>query len=362
MLAALRGSSRLAWRAAGPAALVGLGYGSCWVQAQDETLPQIAVACTASAWARFAQSLRLLEPQLSGTEWALEKLQQAKVYELVVLQRLHEACKPEGLDSAWLQSVFLKAACEVACSEPQGPAAQAIAAERSAVLALAAQIDETATQLGNTAELLPLALALDALSKAEDQLVQAHVSHAAIVATTALAHRLKARAPVGKEEELETISQALASVWKTVQPRAAQRDSKQLLQLLRAVPPVEVHAQKTLEEFLPPQIRHRMTAALGTREAAPASTSSSSKAGETIAWGAILVLSIIAVSADGFGLLGFHCLPTSCRALAQSILQQRAVQVEELLAKYDPPTEGLSDSIMLGPWAAQSNYITDQWR
>jgi len=81
---------------------------------------------------------------------------------------------------------------------------------------------------------------------------------------------------------------------------------------------------------------------------------------EGVAWAALIGVAVAAASEDGFGLLRFHAVPEAWRSAVHSLLQQRAVRVEELLAKYDPPPEPnglLSDAITLGPWEAQAGFI-----
>jgi len=80
---------------------------------------------------------------------------------------------------------------------------------------------------------------------------------------------------------------------------------------------------------------------------------------EYSAWAIIVSCTVVALSEDGFGYFRFRVLPGPLRDSLRSLMQQQAVQVEELMAKYDPPPENgnMSDSIMLGPWGASSSYI-----
>jgi len=80
---------------------------------------------------------------------------------------------------------------------------------------------------------------------------------------------------------------------------------------------------------------------------------------EYSAWAIIVSCTVVALSEDGFGYFRFRVLPGALRDSLRSLMQQQAVQVEELMAKYDPPPENsnMSDSIVLGPWGASSSYI-----
>lgn len=73
------------------------------------------------------------------------------------------------------------------------------------------------------------------------------------------------------------------------------------------------------------------------------------------AWAVLIGAAAVALSSDGLGILGFHAVPPPWRGPLRSLLQQRGVQVEELLAK--DSVEGGEESIILGPWGAQSSYI-----
>mmetsp|Transcript_74552 Transcript_74552/g.207156 ORF Transcript_74552/g.207156 Transcript_74552/m.207156 type:complete len:491 (-) Transcript_74552:61-1533(-) len=82
---------------------------------------------------------------------------------------------------------------------------------------------------------------------------------------------------------------------------------------------------------------------------------------EIAAWLTIAASTLVAVSADGLAILNFHAVPEEWRPAWQSMVQRQAVKVEELLAKHDPSAgkqdASMSNSIMLGPWGAQSDYI-----
>merc|ERR1712190_712842 len=117
------------------------------------------------------------------------------------------------------------------------------------------------------------------------------------------------------------------------------------------------------EAVLPPKLLKCMSAAMG-RSSGPRTPYSSatpgtlaeggqhsvSKALEYSAWA-------VAVSKDGFGYLHFHAIPAGWRSDLHSLWQKNAVNVEELLKKYDPlPEPGSSpEQIMLGPFGVQAN-------
>lgn len=75
------------------------------------------------------------------------------------------------------------------------------------------------------------------------------------------------------------------------------------------------------------------------------------------AWAALLYIGLAVASDDGLGLLRFHALPEKLRDPVKTLLLQRAVQVEELLAKYEPETKDLQDAIVLGPASLHDSYI-----
>jgi len=173
-----------------------------------------------------------------------------------------------------------------------------------------------------------------------------------------------------------------------LQTPAIQRDVTARLAALQEQP----CQQRPLQECLPKDIRNQMMAVTARNakaaqmqvKAAPvppqvsgAAEPASSKAPlegptqsmgvfsrlnrmlEYSAWGIIISCAVVALSEDGFGYFRFRVLPGPLRDSLRSLMQQQAVQVEELMAKYDPPPENcnMSDSIMLGSWGASSSYI-----
>lgn len=383
-------------RAVRPAAMVGAGYAACWVHNREENPQQLLVVAGAQVWRSFARGLRLLGTALpEDAVWLREKLSAVESKELLRLRQLTESSKEQGLDTALLHRFFLQALCDCAKEEPSSLAAQglhdvsgeAISDSNLAAQALALQIDATATTLapvgGSSAigsVLLPLSQALDRLL--EDPNLGADgiaaVSHAATIATASFAQLLRTKAVSAAgitDGDEEAIEHSLASVWKAlgtgdvrVRGRSAEaqslhRDSESRLKALKAVPRSET--KQAAEDFLPHHIRKRMADAfrgasapsvpLPTLEQVAPEGSKARfawKSTEAIAWLLLAALIVVAASQDGFKLLSFHVLPVRFREL----LQKQAVQMEELMDKYETPTE-MSDSIILGPWGAQSNYI-----
>eukprot|EP00928_Gymnodinium_smaydae_P060499 TRINITY_DN4417_c0_g1_i1.p1 TRINITY_DN4417_c0_g1~~TRINITY_DN4417_c0_g1_i1.p1 ORF type:complete len:554 (-),score=135.72 TRINITY_DN4417_c0_g1_i1:68-1729(-) len=89
---------------------------------------------------------------------------------------------------------------------------------------------------------------------------------------------------------------------------------------------------------------------------------------EVAVWLAVAAGAVALASEDGLGLLRFHAVPEKWRPMLKSLVHERAMMVEDLLAKYEGERadaagvlgtpENMSDStIMVGPWDAKTNYI-----
>lgn len=243
-----------------------------------------------------------------------------------------------------------------------------------------------------------------------------HVARAALLASAWLAAALRPAADLAafsqpsqahlSEEDKWAVVHGLSSVWQALgQPGAAaqvrsargsrrgseaaelHRDAEARLAALTApgasAAAVQL-ARRPAEDFLPAKLRARIAAAMAGAPKVPAPPEPAAavveqqeraaaavpaghsgplrKVGQVLeysAWAVIIGAVIVALSEDGIGCLRFHAVPSPWRDSFRSLMQQQAVQVEELLAKYDPPAEpgSMSDSIMLGPWGAQSTYI-----
>lgn len=248
-----------------------------------------------------------------------------------------------------------------------------------------------------------------------------HLAHAALLASSWLAAAVRPAAAASAaasvsptqgpgaqavaaarltEEDEQAVVQGLIAVWQALgQPHAAaqlrsvprSRRTPEVLELHRDLearfaaleaPVLPTSAlqlgSRPMQDFLPNKLRARVAAVM--RGAVPTSAPSSAatavgvasdaageggmlrKAGKVLeysAWAVLVGALVVASSEDGFGYFRFHAVPGRWRESLRSVMQQQAVQVEELFAKYDPTPESgnLSDSITLGPWGAQSTYI-----
>jgi len=121
------------------------------------------------------------------------------------------------------------------------------------------------------------------------------------------------------------------------------------------------------KEFLPEKLCSLMAAATqGGRfrsSRAPVASHTTTKAPsgritmviEAGAWLAVIGTVVVAVSQDGFKLLGFHAIPEQYRPAFHHFILEPAVKVEELIAKYQPGGHANEEGITLGPCGAQSN-------
>jgi len=287
--------------------------------------------------------------------------------------------------------------------------------KRESLATLSALIDQSAAALtclggvaGREESLVPIAAALQAIvtngapgawHKDLGSCGTLHVARAAAIASSWLASSLQPAA-VGSSDRLspedeQEVIRNLQVVWQALQqPSAlaamhsaskATRDSEVIelyhsleakLAFLECTPaaPPQIQAPK---DYLPSKLRASIAASHPSRIKAnqpqaaaavvesvcePAATGTLGKflrLMEWTAWAAIIGGTALAVSQDGMGLMRFHVVPTQWRPHLRSLLQERAVRIEELMAKYEPPPQpgSMSDSIVLGPWGAQSTYI-----
>ncbi|CAE8648730.1 unnamed protein product [Polarella glacialis] len=261
--------------------------------------------------------------------------------------------------------------------------------------------------------LLPLTSALEAVTRAADswakELGPEGVICVARSATTAAAWLAAARSsnrssearlklgqehavqPVLLPEDEAAVTAGLCAVWQALASppaaaslspsrRASDREAADLrrgldtrLAALEAAAPADVLADqlRPAKDFLPAKLKACMANCMSGKAVSSSRKASNSdhdsgvmfqvgRILEGVAWAALIGVAVAAASEDGFGLLRFHAVPEAWRSAVHSLLQQRAVRVEELLAKYDPPPEpnGLpSDAITLGPWEAQAGFI-----
>lgn len=336
----------------------------------------------------------------------------SKLLRCVILRQLC-LCAQEDISGSAVQGLVEGADGSVASS---GLAELAAFIDVSAAhVAGTASADELAAGGGGAAHglLQPLAAALHCIvehggsswHKELDCLGVLHVARATAIASSWLAVSQRSASSgaasastslLSSEEEMEIVSD-LTAVWQALaqpgaydfirsssrarrSPEAAalHADLEQWYVALQAAPqPPPASASRPAKEYVPQKLRGCMmnvmrssavplaTAAAATPSATATPIAASQglwwKLGrllEYAAWGVLMGGAIVAISADGVGIFRFHVVPDTWRAPLQAIIQQRAVRVEELLAKYDPP-ENLppSDLDTVGPWNAQPTYI-----
>jgi len=403
-------------RASVPVAGVGAGYAGCWAQGREETVPQyLACAVTASRVGIMGGLRRLGEHLPQDATWVREKLSRVEASQLRVLLGMVNELASRGLDSALLQHFALGQLCACTEADPRGLAVRGLAGDQGdsvqqGLAELVAQIDRTATALTATADargepalLRTLAAALRSIvvcggtawHRELGNLGVLHVANTAALALLWLAAALRPsdspRKPAWPSaaltaEDQEQISEDLSVVWQALgQPDVANQlrsastwHKSEALDLRRryearlaavgaAVVPTKDATRPPLE-VLAPRLRACVTSSMRAPAAAkspgPPSAAASglekvNKSLEYAAWAVLVGATVVAMSEDGFGWFPFHAVPSQWRAGFHSLVQQRGVQVEELLAKYDPQleTESMSGSITLGPLGAQSTYI-----
>jgi len=263
------------------------------------------------------------------------------------------------------------------------------------------------------AALLPLAGALHTIvehggtswHKELDCIGVLHIARATAIASSWLAVSQRsassqststAAAPaLSAEEEMEVVSD-LSAVWQALgqpgahafirsvprrSPEAAvlHADLEKRFAALQATPqPPPASASRPAKDFIPQKLRGSMmvvmrSSLVSSASVAPAAPPAAAtetpatppglrrKLGrilEYVAWGVLMGGAIVAISADGVGIFKFHVVPEQWRAPLQALIQQRAVRVEELLAKYDPPENPpTADHDTVGSWDAQPAYI-----
>jgi len=283
---------------------------------------------------------------------------------------------------------------------------------------LVEHIDETAVALADATRshttndldvLLPLVSAIQAIVATEDKSFHEvlepdgmlRLLRVSVLASAWLASACQQSPAVSSEEDRELAADGLQVIWQELgqpsaaeQARAALHDQRGSAAVQHDVAarlaalqeqPCQLQA---LQESLPACVQHQMLAvtarnakaaqaqakAAHVRPCASEATEHAPGKGSTqrvgvfsrlsrmleySAWAIIISCAFVALSDDGFGYFRFRLLPGPLRDSLRSLMQQQAVQVEELMAKYDPPPENgsMSDSIMLGPWGASSSYI-----
>lgn len=360
-----------------------------------------------------ATELRWLKQSLSTLA---EKGLDCKLLRYVILRQLC-LCAQEDISGVAVQALVEGDADGSSGKATKGLAELAAFIDASAAeVAGTASAEELAVSSAGLANGLPLAAALVPLAGALHAIVEhggaswhkeldcigvLHVARATAIASSWLAVSQRSASSqqdpaLSAEEESEVVSD-LSAVWKALgqkeahafirsvprrSPEAAKlhADLEKRFAALQAAPqPPSASASRPAKDFIPQKLRGSMMVVMRGSLASSASVAPVSRPAaafdtpeapsgfrrklgrilEYAAWGVLMGGAIVAISADGVGIFKFHVVPEQWRAPLQALVQQRAVRVEELLAKYDPPENPPTADLgaRVGSWDAEANYI-----
>jgi len=357
MLRFLGTSAQLLRRASGSALIFGAGYGLCWAQGREESADKLLVWGGAASFACTLRFLRYLSRALpEGAQWPVEQLQQVESMELQWLCGIVDQCKSKGFNSPILQQLLLFTLCEHAQADPCGLAVQGLQGLgsdgddiRPLPQELAFRIHD-AVKGSEPIDSLPPAYLLPILSSALVALLvvpdtkkpredlgdkgTAHVAETAALASCWMAldtsrpcHALDGLKP----EETSQVSEELSNVWKVLTKSTASGGfcpSSEWSHLLTRL--------EAAKDRLPREVRNSLEAFVSKGPA----RHNSGKVGTAVDYlsrAALAIFLLALASEDGIGLLRFHVVPEAWQSFVKDMLQQRALRVEELLAKHDPP-------------------------
>lgn len=335
-----------------------MGYCVCWAQSREESADKLVVWSAAAVYAAGTRTLRRLRHVLpDAAEWPKAELEKVERAELKLLCAFAERCREQGLDSPILNQLVLAVLCAHAQGDPHGPAVQGLlsaaspsgSSARSPPVELAFRIQEaTAASEGEVppVQLLPnLTAALVSLLPvlgSREQLQElgysglSYLGKSAAVATGWVASSETARQLLGRrvhtftEEEESQVTQDLCSIWKALRRSSAGLGLRDRWYLRRQL--------EEAKDRLPKSMRGAVEDASVAFELG----SSRGKAGklfDSVAWSALFIFLLAVVSDDGIGLLRFHVVPESFQQVVKERLQERALRVEELLTRHDPPAQ-----------------------
>mmetsp|Transcript_1756 Transcript_1756/g.3082 ORF Transcript_1756/g.3082 Transcript_1756/m.3082 type:complete len:388 (+) Transcript_1756:30-1193(+) len=376
MLRFLGRSAQLLRRASGSAVIFGAGYGLCWAQDREESADKLLVwggAASVACTLRFLRYLRHALPE--GAEWPEEQLQQVERLELQWLCRIVEQCQDKGLDSPILQQLLLFTLCEHAQADPCGLAVQGLqdlfdedVNPRPLPQELAFRIHDAAKG-SESIDSLPPSHLLPILSSALVSLLTVpdtkkmredlgegtgQVAETAAIATCWMAFDVSrpCQARYGlKPEEISQVSEELSNAWKVLGKSSAAGGFRPSNEWRRLQARLE-----GLKDQLPRDLRNSVEAFVSK-----GSVRSSGKVGTAVdylSWAVLAIFLLALSSEDGIGLLRFHVVPEAWQSVVKDMLQQRALKVEELLARHDRPQVEV-ESPRIG-WEAPAEYLQVQ--